>query len=401
MMSEDLWTIKEHIISASHIRGFNRGVRDEQNGHLRLSVKQYTPKVDPGYISLIVAHGIGSSKELYEPLLDEILRRGLPIRSAWSMDVAHHGQSYLLNEAIIGDEPHWLDSARDMLHFVNHFQAQMPPPIYGIGQSWGCCNILMMSSFHSRLFAGMFMMEPTFETGHQLQTYDQSAPMKNGEARPVLIARRRDVWPSRKEARVRLLKSPYYASYDPRVFERFIKYSLRDRPTPEQPDAVTLTTPKAQEIYTFCRPDPPFPGFTQAPDYKNRSKETVLVPGFYRAEVMYFKRALRETYPPVLYLWGTISDIGNSAYLERIINQTGVGDEGGGGVLAGQVVSKYIEGGDHLIPYKMPGRAAEAIAEWLRVELEKWNGEAKKARDQPPFYPGALNPLWLERLSKL
>jgi len=121
-MSEDQWTVTEHIISASHIRGFTRGIRDEQNGHLRLSVKQYTPKADTGYVSLFVAHGVGSSKELYEPLLDDLLSQGLPIRSAWSLDVAHHGQSYLLNEAIIGDEPHWLDSVRDMLHTVNHFQ---------------------------------------------------------------------------------------------------------------------------------------------------------------------------------------------------------------------------------------------------------------------------------------
>jgi len=400
-MSEDLWTVTEHVISASHIRGFPRGVRDEQKGNLRLSVKQYTRRVDPGYVSLIVAHGIGSSKELYEPLLDEILRQGLPIRSAWSVDVAHHGQSYLLNEAIIGDEPHWLDSARDMLHVVNHFQAQMPPPIYGIGQSWGCCNILMMSSFHSRLFAGMIMMEPTFETGFQLQPYGQTAPWKHSEARPVLLARRRDVWPSRNGARVRLRKNPYYAKYDPRVFERFVKYSLRDRPTPEHPDAVTLTTPKAQDVYTFCRPDPPFPGFTPAPDYKNRSDETILVPGFYRAEITHIKRALREIYPPILYLWGTISDIGNSAYSQRIIDQTGVGGGGGGGALAGQVVSRYIEGADHLIPYKFPEKAAEAITDWLRVELEKWNEEVKRQREQPPFNSGVLNPLWLERFSKL
>lgn len=400
-MSEDLWTVIEHTISASHIRGFTRGVRDEQNGHLRLSVKQYTPKVDPGYISLIVAHGIGSSKELYEPLLDDILSRGLPIRSAWSVDVAHHGQSYLLNEAMIGDEPHWLDPARDMLHFVNHFQVQMPPPIYGIGQSWGCCNILMMSSFHSRLFAGMIMMEPTFETGYQLKTYGQSTPKKNSESRPVLLARRRDVWPSRNEARARFLTSPYYASYNPRVFERFIKYSLRDRPTPKHPDTVTLTTPKAQDVYTFGRPDPPLPGFTQAREDKHPSDETMIVPGFYRTQITQIKRALRETYPPVLYLWGSISDIGNSAYPQRIVDQTGVGNEGGGGVLAGQVVSKYIEGADHLIPYQLPERAAEAIAAWLRVELERWNQEMQRRRDQPPFNPGVLNPLLLERLSKL
>lgn len=400
-MSEDLWTVIEHVISASHLRGFSRGIRDEQNGHLRLSVKQYTPNANLGYVSLIIAHGVGSAKELYEPLLDELLNQGLPIRSAWSVDVAHHGQSYLLNEDIIGDEPHWLDSVRDMLHTVNHFQLQMPPPIYGIGQSWGGTNILMMSSLHSRIFAGMIMLEPPLETGYGLQTYGQPAPKKSAESRAVLLARRRDTWPSRDEARVRLRKSPYFASFDSRVFERFIKYSLRDKTTPEDPKAVTLTTPKAQEVYTFCRPDPPFPGFESAPDYHNRSDKTITMPGFYRGELTYLQNALKDIRPPVLCLWGTNSDIGNSAYPQRMVNQTGIGNEGGGGVATGQVVSKYIEGGDHLIPYKMPGKAAKAIAEWLHAELEKLSKEVKRRSEQPPFDPGVLNPLWMERLAKL
>lgn len=54
--------------------------------------------------------------------------------------MANHGALYLLNEDIIGDEPHWLDSARDLLYIVITFSDQMPPPIYGVGQSWGCVN---------------------------------------------------------------------------------------------------------------------------------------------------------------------------------------------------------------------------------------------------------------------
>ncbi len=401
-MSTNLWTVIEHVVPASHIRGFSRGVRDEQNNQLRLSVKQYTPKANCGKITLVVAHGIGSAKEVYEPLLDELLNQALPIRSAWSIDAAHHGQSYLLNETTIGDEPHWLDPARDFSHVVTHFQSEMSPPIYGIGQSWGCVNILTMSSFHNRLFAGMIMMEPTFETGYRHQITGKSAPTKDSETRTVLLAKRRDMWPSRADARTRLLKNPYFAAYDSRVFERVIKYGLRDRPTTEHPHAVTLTTPKAQEVYTFGRPDPPFPGYEAAPGYQNRSLETRLITGFYRGEVTQIKRALSDIYPPILYLWGTESDIGNSTYPQRVIDQTGTGDQGGGGTRTGQVQSKYVEGGDHLMPYKLPGKVAGAIAGWLRAELSKWEEEATKRREnQPPFDPGVLNPLWSERMSKL
>ena len=141
-MSEHLFNITSHIIPASHIRGFSRGMQDEQNSQLRLSVKHYVPKDRKPQIgdpTLIFAHGIGTAKEDCEPFLDELVAR-IPIRGAWLCDVANHAASYLLNEHIMGDEPHWLDATRDLLHMVNTFGAQMPPPIYGIGQSWGCLN---------------------------------------------------------------------------------------------------------------------------------------------------------------------------------------------------------------------------------------------------------------------
>ncbi|KAL6718944.1 hypothetical protein ACLMJK_003179 [Lecanora helva] len=402
-MSTHLWKVTLHIIPASHIRGFPRGVQDEQqNSQLRLSVKQYTPLTNPGHLTLLIAHGVGSAKEVYEPFLDELLAQNIPIRSAWSIDIVNHGQSYVLNEKIIGDEPHWLDPARDYLHAVNHFQSQMPPPIYGIGQSWGCVNIVMMSHIHPRLFAGMILMEPTFETGYKHQSYNQPGTLKDSESRMALLAKRRDTWPSRSDARTRLHKNPYFASYDPRVFNRMIQYGLRDRPTPTNPHAVTLTTPKAQEVYLFGRPDPPFPGYEAAPDYSHRTPATKSANGFYRGEVEPIKRALGGLRPPVLYIWGTESDIGNSAYPQRVIEQTGVGDEGSGGERTGQVQSKYVEGGDHLIPFKMPVKAAAIIAGWLRGEVERWEEEARRRRtEQPPFEPGVLNALWMERISKL
>ena len=97
-MSEYIYNITAHVIPASHIGGYPRGVRDGgRSAQLRLAVKQYVPKGKPGSITLLIAHGVGSSKESYEPLLDDLFSQGLPIRSAWSIDVAHHGQSYRLN----------------------------------------------------------------------------------------------------------------------------------------------------------------------------------------------------------------------------------------------------------------------------------------------------------------
>lgn len=402
-MSEHLFNITSHIIPASHIRGFSRGIQDEQNGHLRLSLKQYVPRnrePQTGDPTLILSHGIGSTKESYEPFLDELIAH-LPIRGAWAFDAINHGASYLLNEDIIGDEPHWLDGARDVLHIVNTFAPQMPPPIYGIGQSWGCVSIVLASHFHQRLFTGMVLIEPVFETGFRFQSYGAARPRGDSQHRMSLQARRRDMWSSRDEAAAKLRRVPYYAVFDPRVFERVVKYDLRDMPTQQHPHAVILTTPKAQEVYSYARPDPPFPGYEAAPDHKTRPENTVVVPGFYRGEVKHLKRVLPQILPSILYLWGTESDIGNSAYPQTVIDQTGVGDEGNGGTASGKVQSKYVRGAYHAIHLEMPRRVAEDIGQWLKMELEKWHEEMTRKKEQPPFSPGVVNPLWLEKLSNL
>lgn len=404
-MSETLFHIASHIIPACHIRGYSRGIQDEQKGHLRLAVKQYTPKnriAQPGDITLVLAHGIGSSKESYEPFFDDLLNQTLPIRGIWAADVTHHGQSYLLNQEMIGDEPHWLDPARDMLYMVNHFQELMPPPIYGVGLSWGCVNILMMSTFHPRLFAGMILIEPTFETGRNLQTHGQTAPRPAHENRMAMLSRRRDVWQSREHAKAAFLKSPYYRAFDPRVFEKVLKYDLRDRPTPDAPHAVMLTTPKAQEVYSFGRTDPPFPGYPADPGHKTRREDTIIMPGFYRGEVTKITRVLPDVLPPTLYLWGSLSDVGNSDSPERVVAQTGVGEEGNGGTATGKVISKYVAGAGHPVPLEKPEEAAKVIAEWLGEETKTWREEETRRRQhQPPFDPAFLNPLWLERMAKL
>ena len=394
-MSENLWNVTEYVIPGFHVRGYSRGVRHDQTDHIRLSIKRYIPKSckpNHGDPTLIVAHGIGSGKEDYEPLLDDILGCGIPVRAAWGIDAAHLGQSYLLNEDIIGDEPHWLDPARDIIQMINHFQKYMPPPIYGIGQSWGCVNMLMVSHLHPRLLAGMVLMEAPFENA----PWNQVPSMYQ---RMGLCARRRDSWPYREAARKSMLKGPYYSAFDPRAFDRVIKYDLRDMPTPEHPQRVILTSPKAQEVYSLGRLDPPLPGYDVAPDYATRPEYTVVVPGIYRGENKHIRRVLPDIRIPVLYLFGTRSDSIGASKWPNQIDLTGIGDEGGGGFISGQVKTGYVEGGGHALPMENPTKCAELFTSWLRPELEKWKEEDSRVKAGPTFeYTARLNPGWIERM---
>ena len=400
-MSEHLWEVNEHVIPASHIRGFARGVKDEGCGHLRLAVKQYVPHSNPnpqlGDVSIIMAHGVGSSKESYEPLFDELLGCNVTIRSVWAFDVAHHGASYVLNEDVIGDEPHWLDTSRDLLQMVNTFQTLMPPPIVGIGQSWGCVTILMASIMHPRLFRSIVAIEPTFETAFQ------GYLDRNHYA--VLMAKRRDTWPSCEAARNQLKASAYYAAFDARVFDRVIKYDLRDVEPPLSssngaPTSVKLTTPKSMEVYTMMRPDPPLKGFPEAPDYAGREEDTRVIEGFYRGERTIVKNSLPYVLPSLLYVWAAKSPLSQPGYRSRIVDRTGIGNGGNGGVKKGQVKETLVNGCNHPIPLEQPNAAASAIAPWLNEELAKWREEANTKKEQPAFQ-STIHEEWMAKISKL
>lgn len=403
-MSTELWTVSPHVIRASHIRGFARGVRNEQTGYLRLALKQYVPKnrtFATGDITLIAAQGVGQSKELYEPFFDGLLENAkLPIRAIWIMDSVHHGASYVLNEDIIGDEHHWLDSSRDLLQMVNYFQEQMPPPTYGMGQSWGVATITMASIMHPRLFSGIVSVEGVMHTGDRLGTWLNNGHEKASEHVALRILKRRESWPTREEARKLLGANPFYQAFDPQVFNLSIEYDLRDCPTAEQPKAVTLTTPKALQVATMMTADPPLPGYPPGPEYVAGKNNTV-VPGFFRGEGEQVQRSLPFLYPPVLYLWGKKSVTGMSDYATTQVRNTGVGLGGGGGVASGQVVSQYMEGVGHTIVLEKPREAAIIVGDWMRQQHHAWKSAAEARAHQAPFNPGVVNPLWYEKIAKI
>src|ERR1700749_1992219 len=82
------------------------------------------------------------------------------------------GQSFLLNKHIIGDEPHWDDTARDTLHMINTFPAEMPPPLVCMGQSWGGSPAVSTALLHPRLFAAVTALEPFLASDENVYRHD-------------------------------------------------------------------------------------------------------------------------------------------------------------------------------------------------------------------------------------
>lgn len=213
-----LFNITTYTIPTSHLREYPRATTNglTHPPALKLVINQYTPRSytpSAGDLSIIFCHANGFHKELYEPFFDDLLehlqQQHIGVRAIWAPDAVHQGASGLLNESLIGDQPSWNDFPRDVLHMVNTFAAQLPPPIVGIGHSYGGHAIIRASLMHPALFRSMIMIDPVIE--------DQTVFEGNGPAKAS--ARRVDIWPSQADAEKYFRSRGFYKKWDPRCLE--------------------------------------------------------------------------------------------------------------------------------------------------------------------------------------
>jgi len=104
--------VTEHIPPTQHTRHWPRGTEVGYENALKLAVKQYVPLTNldpqPGDVTFVAAHANGFPKEMYEPMFDDLFeklsRLGRRIRAVWIADIAHQGQSGILNEDALGND---------------------------------------------------------------------------------------------------------------------------------------------------------------------------------------------------------------------------------------------------------------------------------------------------------
>ncbi|KAI9738969.1 MAG: hypothetical protein M1818_005283 [Claussenomyces sp. TS43310] len=384
--------VKEHIISASHIREYARATSQSQEQVLQLAVKQYIPKdnPDPGYgdVTIIGGHANGFPKELYEPLWIELHARsklkGFKIRGIWIADVAHQGASGVLNEHMLGNDPSYLDHARDLLHMINHFRVEMPMPLVGVGHSMGANQLVNVALIHPRLFSTLVLLDPVIQ-GFESFRRPSSPLTATGAAEFEAVGRdpaqastyRRDLWPSREEATKLFRESRFYRTWDSRVLDKWIAYGLRETPTaiyPQEKGSVTLTTTKHQEVYSFLRP-------TVAENEKTMDlplefKELSRIPNNYRPEISATMARMPNLRPSTLFVFGSTSPTSTPKLQQEKMEKTGIGMGGNGGAKEGRVKSVSLDGIGHLVAMEAVEQCADAAAPWLGQEMKRWKEEA-------------------------
>ncbi|KIY02426.1 uncharacterized protein Z520_02565 [Fonsecaea multimorphosa CBS 102226] len=370
----------EHEVRAQHTRHWPRGTEVGYENALKLSVKQYIPHEQknpaPGDITFIAAHANGFPKELYEPLFDDIYTKirslGRDIRAIWIADLAHQGKSYILNERALGNDPNWWDGARDLLFLINQKQDELPQPLIGIGHSMGASQLTQLSLLHPRLLQALILIDPVIQTENPSKTF----------AKPSTY--RRDIWPSRQEARAKFASSKFYQAWDPRVFEKWVQYGLRDLPTelyPEKNESkeprVTLATPKSQEVFSYLRPK--YTGTPGIAPEKDRAVYGDMYPEdveegypFYRPEPAEIFRRLPELRPPVLYIFGDQSELATPQLRRKKMVSTGIGVGGSGGQAEGRVKEVVLADCGHLVPMLKVEECANAAASFAIAEVTRW-----------------------------
>ncbi|KAH7380852.1 prolyl aminopeptidase-like protein [Cadophora sp. MPI-SDFR-AT-0126] len=384
-MASSVFKIKEHVVECQHIREYARATSTSQEAVLHLSVKQYTPldnlQPQDGDVTIISAHANGFPKELYEPLWEDLHARskssGFRIRSIWIADVAQQGQSGVLNEGLLGNDPAWSDHPRDLLHMINQFRSEMPLPIVGIGHSFGANTLCNLSLIHPRLFTTLVLLDPVVQR-------EASSPGGPGPAAASTF--RRDLWPSRAEAEAAFRKQKFYQTWDPRALDIWCKYGIRETPTalyPNEKGSVTLTTTKHQECFTFLRPT--WEAMNEdgtkvisrdlVPDMRDDSPSKF---PFYRPEPYNTLVRLSELRPSVLYVFGSESDMSAPATRKYKIDITGSGTGGSGGAKEGRVEEVLLEGIGHLVAMEASQKCADSSAAWLGKELKRFEEEKKK-----------------------
>lgn len=167
------------------------------------------------------------------------------------------------------------------------------------------------------------------------------------------------------------------------MFDKWITHGLRDLPTElypevdnEQNPPVTLTTTKAQEVFSYLRPKYYGPAGVAPEDdrsvYGDMHPEDVEKDyPFYRPEPAEIFRRLPELKPPVLYIFGEHSELATPDLRRKKMESTGIGVGGSGGREMGQVREVVLNCG-HLVPMEKVEECADAAASFAASEVSCW-----------------------------
>jgi len=269
---------------------------------------------------------------------------------------------------------------------------------------------MLFSFLHPRLFSSLSLIEPVIApdiiTG-------------KGPLLSIISLKRRDTWESKEAAMKAARKS--YKRWDSRVLDRWMMHGYRDLPEDSKKSdvsgteagRVTLKSSKHQEVLQYIRPNPSGHKALGESDagpahdplfYADIIGTPEITDTFYRYEPILAWKILEHVRPPVLYVMGHRGEILSPERRAEMVERTGRGIGGSGGVKAGRVEEKVIKG-SHQLPLEQVTETAGAVGPWIGRSVEQWKTD--EVRIAEGWERQSLNDRlqgmsgWIPKLAKL
>lgn len=268
----------------------------------------------------------------------------------------------------------------------------MPQPLVGMGHSFGGAIIVNLAYMHPRLFTALVIIDPVI---------GRRGILSNGPVHALKVSlgassTRRDRWPSRADAERAVRRNKFYAAWDPRAVDKMLQWGYRACPTALYPEdkeeeggAVTLTTTKHMECFTYYRP---LNLGARDPATGKRAYDPRKVPdagvfdaefpdfGWYQAAPQQTAARLGELRPGVLWIVGKDSNVCSPETNAERMELTGYGWGGSGGAKAGRVKEFVVDGTGHLVAMEKPTVVAARAGVYLGEEMGRWRREEEEYR---------------------
>lgn len=271
---------------------------------------------------------------------------------------------------------------------------------------------------HPRLLHTLVLLDPVVQPhSTQLDGFSREENKRVIAKTTQLSTYRKDIWPSRQAAAEGFQRSPFYQAWDPRVLDRWVKYGLRDLPTPihaldnqkaTDPNhpPVTLRTTLHQEVFTFSRPNyNHIPGSGKPVNRVTHPDLDADHPDshpFYRPEPARIFAQLPFLRPSVLYIFAGKSDMCLPKMRADKLANTGTGLGGSGGVAAGRVREVFLKDFGHLLAQEAVNECADAAVCWIGPEMRRWREEEESFRTEWSKKKGSekrtIDAAWLDHV---
>ncbi|OMP85185.1 hypothetical protein BK809_0000285 [Diplodia seriata] len=354
--------MREHVIPCQKTSSYSWTTSTKRGEAHCLVAKQYIPRDSPGPrvgdVTIIGAHAhsfptvsttfinsppvsLTVRKELYEPLWAEIHNQArstnVSIRSIWIVDSAKQRSNGIPNKTDFGNDATFSASehAHTLLHMIHAFRDEIVQPIIGIGHGMGAISLVSLAILHPPLLQTLILIDPTIHDRRML-TVDADAGNKKPDPTPISVnpsARRCCPRSTAAAATDGPIKKHEDGSRGRRrahgLLKPYIDHTL---------NTSASTTAAAATI-------PPFPSPARSQHHLNTDLSLMLTFDL-----------LPSLRPSVLYIFGnaqlhpqtTTSTSTSDTWCNRkaeqdaIVNGTGVGRGGSGGLVTGRVVSATI-----------------------------------------------------------